>query len=587
VRGRFSFVLIAITLVLGVGYLGWVLGGPGPSGDAIDAAPAFAQTAVQGELRATLQLARLDTSAEQLELIFSDTSGSPLSPARVGVRASLTETDLPPTELVAERVADGRYIARGRLFALPGRYLIEATLERNDQPDLVAFAAAIGRPGEPLSPLLRDDEQALRVGQSLYAEHCAACHGDTGRGDGPNAVDNGELLPDMTVPLRDGLRSDGQLFSWSKNGISGTAMPGYGLVLRDNELWYVVAYLRSLAQQDLAGQPTRAPRPTPLPIAPVPDAAEPLPPSVFVRQGNLWRSDGAGNSIQLTQFDQLAFASDPALSPDGASIAFVVLRLPADSGDVSWQLHRMPTQGGTPEPIGQPSPDTLRTPTWLPDGSGWYVGVVGTQTTPDGAQTARYQIERIDQSGNRSVVVEGGSDPALSIDGASLAYVRIDPTSYEPQLVVAQPDGSAARELVGGPDWGILSVPQWSPDGSRIVFAASGGPPTDAQGLPVAQQPTPPKQTQPLLATHLLEWLGPAVAEAHGAPQDIWAITTDGSGLRRISTLYEDEPRAAWSPVGRELVWMGVSGIYRSNADGQNVRRIDQQGEHGGLVWLR
>jgi tricorn protease-like protein len=66
----------------------------------------------------------------------------------------------------------------------------------------------------------------------------------------------------------------------------------------------------------------------------------------------------------------------------------------------------------------------------------------------------------------------------------------------------------------------------------------------------------------------------------------LWAINTDGTGLRRLTNFYEDLPMVAFAPDGKQIAVMGYSGIYLMNPDGSNLRRIDQLGDHGGLDWL-
>ena len=79
----------------------------------------------------------------------------------------------------------------------------------------------------------------------------------------------------------------------------------------------------------------------------------------------------------------------------------------------------------------------------------------------------------------------------------------------------------------------------------------------------------------------------PATAEAHGLPWDLWEVKTDGSGLRRLTRFYEDLPMIAFSPDGTQAAIMGLGGIYRANPDAGNLRRVDLQGDHGGLDWAR
>ena len=82
----------------------------------------------------------------------------------------------------------------------------------------------------------------------------------------------------------------------------------------------------------------------------------------------------------------------------------------------------------------------------------------------------------------------------------------------------------------------------------------------------------------------LLDLLAPATAEAPGEAYDLWTINTDGTGLRRLTWLLADEPIAAFSPDGGEIIISCGTGSYRMNADGSHLRRIDPLGNHGGGI---
>ena len=96
----------------------------------------------------------------------------------------------------------------------------------------------------PLPPTPAVIEQGRRV----FAAHCAACHGPTGRGDGPASA--GMLPPpaDLTgVHTRQ--HTDGDLFWWITHGIDGTAMPAFGDVLTEEERWAVIRFIRQLGAE--------------------------------------------------------------------------------------------------------------------------------------------------------------------------------------------------------------------------------------------------------------------------------------------------------------------------------------------------
>lgn len=93
-------------------------------------------------------------------------------------------------------------------------------------------------------------------GKKLYAFlECAKCHGDSGAGDGPATENYHRTEPNRDVPIRDFTRGQfirgtemEDIFLTLKAGLDGTPMASYQALLRDDEIWAVAAYVRSLIQ---------------------------------------------------------------------------------------------------------------------------------------------------------------------------------------------------------------------------------------------------------------------------------------------------------------------------------------------------
>lgn len=88
------------------------------------------------------------------------------------------------------------------------------------------------------------DVAAVRAGAAIWADECATCHGDTGRGDGPRAGDLRRDTPDFMDPAVWG-QTDGAL-AW-KTLDGRRPMPGFDNELSEREIWQVIHYLRTLA----------------------------------------------------------------------------------------------------------------------------------------------------------------------------------------------------------------------------------------------------------------------------------------------------------------------------------------------------
>jgi mono/diheme cytochrome c family protein len=93
---------------------------------------------------------------------------------------------------------------------------------------------------------IASSEPSLAAGQKIYANRCAACHGKTGNGDGPDAADLGIHPAKLSDPVIRG-ETDGELF-W-KITVGKKPMPNYGTRLSPTDRWNVINYLRSLARR--------------------------------------------------------------------------------------------------------------------------------------------------------------------------------------------------------------------------------------------------------------------------------------------------------------------------------------------------
>jgi putative copper resistance protein D len=83
-------------------------------------------------------------------------------------------------------------------------------------------------------------------GMATYREHCAACHGPTGAGDGPEARGRPRPPADLTS-AHTGQHTAGDLYWWITNGIPAGGMPAFGDRLGETERWDVINFVRTLA----------------------------------------------------------------------------------------------------------------------------------------------------------------------------------------------------------------------------------------------------------------------------------------------------------------------------------------------------
>lgn len=109
--------------------------------------------------------------------------------------------------------------------------------------------------GWPLADLLRShDRDALTLGRTLYAAHCAACHGTDleGQPDWQTALPDGRMpAPPLDRTGHVHHHPEAELFRIVKHGMASvndgrpTDMPAFENVLSDEEIRAVIAFVRS------------------------------------------------------------------------------------------------------------------------------------------------------------------------------------------------------------------------------------------------------------------------------------------------------------------------------------------------------
>jgi copper transport protein len=89
--------------------------------------------------------------------------------------------------------------------------------------------------------------QSIEAGQALFIARCAACHGESGKGDGPVGSTLNPRPADLTQHAIPGVHTDAQLFEWITNGFPGSSMPAFETTISDTDRWHLVNFIRSLA----------------------------------------------------------------------------------------------------------------------------------------------------------------------------------------------------------------------------------------------------------------------------------------------------------------------------------------------------
>jgi len=118
---------------------------------------------------------------------------------------------------------------------------LEAFVARRLRHLSVPIAARAAKNPVPLT------DAVLAEAREHFADHCASCHGNDGRGETPIGRNLYPKAPDMRASETQSL-SDGELFYVIENGVRLTGMPAWGQEgpHDDEASWKLVHFIRHL-----------------------------------------------------------------------------------------------------------------------------------------------------------------------------------------------------------------------------------------------------------------------------------------------------------------------------------------------------
>jgi len=183
-----------------------------------------------------------------------------------------------------------------------------------------------------------------------------------------------------------------------------------------------------------------------------------------------WSSDDRGSHVYLLPLDTLQphvlapapqcwDTASPAFSPDGTKLA-----LECTSSIAVYAIYTIPRDGG--------SPRLLASILGYPGGLAWSSDgkrVIFSNDAGDGGG-----LWQLDMEGNlaRLPFGEEASEPAVAAHGGRLAYTRGTETVdiWRVDLAAMHPEATATKLIYSTR---VQRVPQYSPDGSKIVFESN------------------------------------------------------------------------------------------------------------------
>jgi Tol biopolymer transport system component len=255
-----------------------------------------------------------------------------------------------------------------------------------------------------------------------------------------------------------------------------------------------------------------------------------------------------GSSVRILTHN-VSEDRQPDWSPDGRTIVFS--RAKEAGGSSSSTLRLIDSSGRNDRPLTGAGRWRDTDPAWSPDGS--RIAFIRM----DSDSISLMVVDR-DGTGLRSLmspVLSGGV--SWSPDGGSLVVTA--PAAFQAlDLFVVAADGSASRRLASWRD--RPTAPAWSPDGTRVLFAAEHGP-----------------------------------AGADDRP-DLLTIRLDGTGLTRVAERVSfTSPGGSWSPDGSSVAFVRggdrssyppTTRIVVADADGRGeVDAIDDASQNVDPAW--
>jgi Tol biopolymer transport system component len=296
---------------------------------------------------------------------------------------------------------------------------------------------------------------------------------------------------------------------------------------------------------------------------------------LIVQNGNLVTFDFGSMKIEtVSNFPKGAYAASPRMSHDRKRLVYTYYVVPTDPKDLGGSDLYLADGTGANGRLLRAHPDagaTFEDPEWTADGQ----AILATLRKPLYNSQNQYQGETLSilkvglDGADPVTVVRDGLGPATSPDGKYLVYTSVDAKGQPNGLRIASGNGQDVKDLLTGGSFSYARAPVFSPDGTRIAFAAVTG----------TGSILPGKKGGAL--TPLYE-----VVEAHGIPWDIWTVRPGGGDLQRLTNESEDTPTPTWSPAGDWVAFAGEIGLYLVDAGGKGTIRVSTAVSGGGVTWF-
>ena len=221
--------------------------------------------------------------------------------------------------------------------------------------------------------------------------------------------------------------------------------------------------------------------------------------------------------------------------------------------------------------------------------------VADPQLSPDGRQIAftRRSVDKVNDKwdtsvwlmnadGSRQRSLVSGSAPRWSPDGTKLLYIATgQPSGMQLWVRFMDGDGGTTQltRLVEAP-----TDPEWSPDGAQIAFRMNV-PTKETWNIALPAAPKGAKWTEPPRIVQRLNYRADRVGFTDDGYQHLFVISSEGGQARQVTTGNWNHSAARWTPDGKSLLFSSLrtpdaegawreSEIYRADVSAHTISAL-------------